>query len=93
MFTFQNKVHLLSKTTHTKGSEKRSNDNGRQKGEGKDTQHFTKKKDKESLLVSYKEVKKVKSMHKPLYLLLSTNVCSMSSQLPPSHSLGLEKLL
>jgi len=44
MFTFQNKVHLLSKTTHTKGSEKRSNDNGRQKGEGKDTQHFTKKK-------------------------------------------------
>jgi len=32
-------------------------------------------------------------MNKPWYLLLPTNVCSLSYQLPPSHSLGLEKIL
>jgi len=53
----------------------------------------TRKEDKELLMVSHKEVKKVKHMHKPLYIILPINVCSLSSQFLPLPSLDLEKLL
>jgi len=44
-------------------------------------------------MTSHKEVKKVKLTRKHFLLLLVINVCSISSQLLPSPSFGMEKLL
>jgi len=50
--------------------EKREKENSHVQTKGKE--------DKELLVTSCKEVQKVKHVHKPLYLLFPSNVCSMS---------------